>query len=109
MRRALRPHEHILLLTIFGAAFVYCLFGALGGSLYIPGKRGPGVELSGISAWLFVAAPLLLYSGILVRHQNLFPSLSDRGRNYLELSLLCTGVSVVLLALYLHPPGISAC
>lgn len=99
MYRPLRLHEHLLMLALFGGLFVYFIIGALSGDLYIPGRRGPGVHLDGIAAWLFVAAAPLLYAAILVRHQNLFPSIAVRSRTAVEFILLFGGVGAMLVGI----------
>lgn len=108
MYRPLRLHEHVLLVALFGGAFLYLLVGAITADLFIPGRRGPGVVMSGIPAWLLVIAPPLWYSGILVRHQNLWPELSPKHRTIVELSLLAAGVCSMLLGFRLHAEGFCA-
>lgn len=98
----LRPIDHLLLVVLFGGIFAYFIYGAISGHLYIPGKRGPGVVLSGWPAWLFVMSPPMLYSAILVRHQFFLPRLTPRSRTALELTLLFSGVGVLFLAVRLH-------
>jgi len=108
MHRPLRFHEHVLLLALFGGVFLYLLEGAIGGDLFIPGRRGPGVVMSGVPAWLLVTAPLFFYIGILVRHQNLLTQLSPKCRTTVELSLLLAGICTMLLGFRLHAEGFCA-
>ncbi len=96
------------MLSLFGSLFLYLLYGAIAGDLYIPGKRGPGVNLSGFPAWLTVAAPVLSYGGILVRHHDLFPQLSPSCRTVCELSLLAAGIACFMFAIRLHREALCA-
>ncbi len=95
MHRSLKYHEHALLLILFGGLFVYFLYGAIVGDLFIPARRGPGgSHLTGVSAWLVVLAPVLIYVAILIRH-GLVTQLGSRIRTALELLLLFAGVAAL--------------
>ena len=100
MRRPLKPHEHLLLLALFGGLLVYFLYGAIVGDLFVPGRRGPGIHLSGTAAWLMVLGSLLLYVAVLVRH-GLLAGLSSRPRTAVEFSLLLGGVASLLMGIRL--------
>lgn len=86
-----------MLLAVFGGIFLYCLYGAVNGTLFIPSRNGgPGTELSGVAAWAMTAAPLLLYMGVLLRHRALLPNLHITARTVLELGLLAAGVGLAM-------------
>jgi hypothetical protein len=86
--------EHLLLAVLFCCSFSYCLYGAIAGDLYIAGKRGPGVHLNGLSAWLVTLSPIFLYFGLLIR-SGMFHFHTERIQGYAE--LLSLGVGVFLL------------
>ncbi len=65
--RRMTPIEHVVVALLFGGLFAYFLFGVISGDLYLPGKRGPGIHLHGLAAWLVTLAPLSLYAGGLIR------------------------------------------
>lgn len=91
-------HDHIVVLMIFGSLFAYFLYGAVSGDLYIPGKRGPDVHASGLSAWMITGAPLLMYVGIIVRSGAfLFKSAKIQGS--IEILLLLSGIALLLAGL----------
>jgi len=91
-------YDHIVVLMIFGSLFAYFLYGAVSGDLYLPGKRGPGVHVSGASAWMITGAPVLWYLGIIVR-SGACRFESARTNGILEILLICSGIALFLAAL----------
>jgi hypothetical protein len=83
--------------TIFGAAFAYCIVGAIRGRLFIPHHRGYGndVYLSGLAAWSLVTAVVLMWLGISVR-LGLVERLTGRARTIVEFSFIVAGVALLL-------------
>jgi hypothetical protein len=82
-------------LLVFGALFLYCVHGAAVGDLYVPSRRGPGVSLRGVAAWLVVAAPVALCLALLIRG-GVFEFRGKRTQVACELVLLFVGVALLL-------------
>lgn len=92
--------DHVFAFALFGSLFGYFLYGALSGDLYLPGKRGPGVHLHGLSAWLVTFAPLSLYAALITRAGLLrLPNAAMQG--LFELALLFGGVALLLFGMRL--------
>jgi hypothetical protein len=91
--RPLSPIDQIALIAIFGGAFLYFLYGALVGDLFIPYKYGDdGLHLKGLPAWMLVVSQPLFYASILVRYD--FLQLPERRLTQcLEVFLLLAGLS----------------
>jgi hypothetical protein len=100
MKRPLTSPERLLIAALFGAAFVYCLYGAVSGGLYLPGRHEPGAMLSGAAAWIFCVAPALFYAAILVRHGYLRVRTTRRALT--EGVLFVAGFAAIVLALHLR-------
>jgi hypothetical protein len=96
MNLPVRLRDRIFLFTFFPALIGYCAWGAATGELYVPGTRGGrDTYLRGIAAWVFTAAPLLVFLGILVR-ERVVGEMSDRKRLVLEWTLVLAGVAAMV-------------
>jgi len=91
MPRPASRADEIVLAAVFGAAILYCLYGAITGDLFFPGRRGPGSHLHGEAAWLATAAPVLIYAGLLVRIGRI-PIRGDRMELTVETLLILLGI-----------------
>lgn len=87
--------DHIVSIILFGSLFAYFLYGAMSGDLYLPGKRGPGVHLRALGAWMVTGAPVLLYIGIMIRGDT-FMFASEKMQNFMEILFLCGGVALIM-------------
>ena len=83
--------NHIFVAILFGGLFVYLLYGAFTGDLYIPSRHGAGSHLHGFGAWMVATSPALIYLGLLIRSGLFqFPSRGIQGS--VELALLALAV-----------------
>jgi len=94
MPRPATRTDELVLAAIFGAAILYCLYGAFTGDLWFPGRRGPGVHLRGEAAWLATVAPVSIYAGLLVRIGRI-PIRGDRLALAAEIALIALGVGLL--------------
>ena len=103
MNKTLTSGEHLFLLALFGGIFLYCLFGASTGDLYVPGRTGPGIHLCGPHAWLLTIAWPLLYLSILLRYR--FMELGHKVRATLEAGLLVLALAASIVPLTSAEPS----
>ena len=96
-RPPLKKSEWVFLLLLFGGIFAYVAWGATAGDLAIHPRGGGEVHLRGLGAWMLVPVPIVIFTGILIRH-GLFPSLGNTARGWLEFLALGLGVGLLVIA-----------
>jgi len=86
--------DGIIVIVLYGAWLAYCVFGAVTGDLYVPGKHGPGVHLQGLDAWEVVGGLVLIAMGLAARERAPIPPI-------VEMILLFSGIGLLFLGA--HP------
>ena len=92
-----RRFDEIAAAAVFGVPFIYCLQGALRGTLFLGRYAffGTDTSVAGLIAWAFTTALGLLWLGISL-HVGLVSRLTERARCAWASGLIMVGVSILL-------------
>ncbi len=92
-----------LLYLAWLAVLAYCVYGALGGEVVVPG-RGNSSAVRGWAAWLVCVVPILLIVGAAI-HWEPSINLPKRIRAVLDFAMLLPVMLVLFIALRYGPNG----